>query len=83
MCEITWKTFSDHLILEYEMPKYNDDPRTSQTLHCAREEAPREQDQLHSPALQDEGGQALVHRRDLPWAHAAPGPGMPARAAVR
>ena len=24
-CELTWNTFRDHLILEYEIPKYNGD----------------------------------------------------------
>ena len=25
MCELTWNTFRDHLILEYEIPKYDGD----------------------------------------------------------
>ena len=25
MCELTWNTFRDHLLLEYEVPKYDGD----------------------------------------------------------
>ena len=25
VCELTWSTFRDHLILEYEVPKYDGD----------------------------------------------------------
>ena len=25
MCDLTWNTFRDHLVLEYEIPKYDGD----------------------------------------------------------
>ena len=31
-CELTWNTFRDHLILEYEVPKYDGDMSAPNTF---------------------------------------------------
>ena len=35
-CELTWNTFRDHLILEYEVPKYDGDMGSPERLRDAR-----------------------------------------------
>ena len=36
-CELTWNTFRDHLILEYEVPKYDGDMGSPNLFVAARE----------------------------------------------
>ena len=35
VCELTWNTFRDHLILEYEIPKYDGDLGSPECLRAA------------------------------------------------
>ena len=43
-CELTWNTFRDHLILEYEVPKYDGDMSAPNTFVPLEEHASPTQD---------------------------------------
>jgi LmbE family N-acetylglucosaminyl deacetylase len=57
--DLTWQTFRDHLILEYEVPKYDGD-------------LGRPNDPASSRELWFSARETLVHRGDLSGAHATP-----------
>ena len=65
MCELTWNTWRDHLILEYEIPKYDGDLGSPNFFVQLDKETCRAEDRLHPGAFQDPGEQALVHRGDV------------------
>ena len=82
-CELTWNTFRDHLVLEYEIPKWDGDlgrPNLYVPLErgARRGEAPAARRHFGSAALE-----ALVRRRGVPRADAAPGHGVPVAERVR
>ena len=58
-------------------------PRTSQPVRPPRRGRRHGQARPRPPALPDAGGEALVRHRDLPRAHAAPGPRMRRSVTVR
>ena len=69
-CELTWNTFRDHLILEYEIPKFDGDlGRPNVFVPLAQEIVERKLALLeeHFPS---QVGQALVRPRDVPRADA-------------
>ena len=81
-CELTWNTFRDHLILEYEIPKCDGDLGTPNLYVPSRRGRRRARSSSSSCRhFPTPGGQALVRRRDLPRADAAPGHGVRARRA--
>jgi LmbE family N-acetylglucosaminyl deacetylase len=55
-CELTWNTFRDHLILEYEIPKYDGDLRTPNVFVPVSEELAREKAQLINEAFASQQG---------------------------
>ena len=60
--ELTWNTFRDHLILEYEIPKYDGD-LGSPNVFVPLERGDRDaQGRAILRALRDATRQALVHR---------------------
>ncbi len=71
-CELTWNTFRDHLILEYEVPKWDGDLGRPNLYVPLDDDVVADKLDLVAPALPDSGGEALVRRRDVPGAHAAP-----------
>ena len=62
-CELTWNTFRDHLILEYEVPKYDGDMSAPNTFVPLTEHILRAQDRPPDPVLRVAALQALVPRR--------------------
>jgi LmbE family N-acetylglucosaminyl deacetylase len=50
-CELTWNTFRDHLILEYEIPKYDGDLGTPNVFVPMSEELAREKARLINEAF--------------------------------
>ena len=77
VCELTWNTFRDHLILEYEIPKWDGDlGRPNVYVPLAEEHVARK---LAHPrrAVRKPAEQGLVRPRGVPRADAAPGDGMP------
>ena len=48
VCELTWNTWRDHLVLEYEIPKYDGDRGTPNVFVPVTEELAREKTQLIS-----------------------------------
>jgi LmbE family N-acetylglucosaminyl deacetylase len=59
VCELTWNTFRDHLILEYEIPKFDGDlDRPNLYVPLARETAARKCEILLD---------AFASQRDRPW----------------
>ena len=59
-CELTWNTFRDHLILEYEVPKYDGDMSAPNTFVPLPETALAAQDRPPDGPLRLAAGQALV-----------------------
>ena len=51
VCELTWNTFRDHLILEYEVPKYDGDLGTPNVFVPVSRELAEEKAQLVSEAF--------------------------------
>ena len=56
-CELTWNTFRDHLILEYEIPKYDGDLGQSESFRARSRgararEGPAPRGRLSQPAWQ-------------------------------
>ena len=82
-CELTWNTFRDHLVLEYEIPKVDGDLGTPEPLHSG-ERGPRQGENRSRPAsLPDPARQALVRCRHVSGPHATAGDGMPLAERVR
>ena len=73
-CELTWNTFRDHLILEYEVPKWDGDLGQPQPLRPARGPRRRAQARPCRPPFPDPGSEALVRRGDVPRADASARP---------
>ena len=73
VCELTWNTFRDHLILEYEIPKYDGDLGRAERLRAARaRRSCRRKVDLPDGALRHAALEALVHARTCSSAlHAA------------
>ena len=61
MCELTWNTFRDHLVLEYEIPKYDGDVGSPNVFVPLSESIVDAEDRLAADALREPAGQALVH----------------------
>ena len=82
--ELTWNTFRDHLILEYEIPKYDGDLGAPNVFVPLDEPIVEEKLRLLREHYQATARQALVRRRALPRAHARPrhGGGDPIRRGV-
>lgn len=59
MCELTWNTFRDHMILEYEIPKYDGDLTTPNVYVPLDEETRRKKVALLM--------QAFASQRDKRW----------------
>ena len=59
-CELTWNTFRDHLILEYEVPKYDGDMSAPERLRAARRAHPRAEDRPPDEPLRVAALEALV-----------------------
>ena len=59
-CELTWNTFRDHLILEYEVPKYDGDMSAPNTFVPLEEHILRAQDRPPDRVLRVAALQALV-----------------------
>ena len=62
-CELTWNTFRDHLILEYEVPKWDGDLGRPNLYVPLDDDVVERQARARPPALPDPGGEALVRRR--------------------
>ena len=70
VCELTWNTWRDHLILEYEIPKYDGDLGTPNVFVPVSEEIAREKVRLVARGIREPDRQALVRRGALPRADA-------------
>ena len=55
-CELTWNTFRDHLILEYEIPKYDGDLGTPNVFVPVSEDLAREKARLIHDAFASQHG---------------------------
>jgi LmbE family N-acetylglucosaminyl deacetylase len=55
VCELTWNTWRDHLILEYEIPKYDGDLGTPNLFVPVSEEIAREKVKLVLDAFKSQG----------------------------
>ena len=80
-CELTWNTFRDHLILEYEIPKWDGDLGRP-NLFVPLEDGARRAEARPLLAHFRASRKALVRRGDVPWPDAAPGDGVRARRAA-
>ena len=60
-CELTWNTFRDHLILEYEIPKYDGDLGAPNVFVPLDETVAEREGRVAARALRDAARQALVH----------------------
>ena len=76
-CELTWNTFRDHLILEYEIPKYDGDMGDSEPVRSARRNPLPTEDRPPDDALRLTALQALVQGGPVL------GPASPARDGVQ
>ena len=76
-CELTWNTFRNHFILEYEVPKYDGDMGAPERLRPARPGRSAAQDRAPDDAFRDPAAAALVHRGPLLGADAAARHGVP------
>ena len=56
VCELTWNTWRDHLIVEYEIPKYDGDLATPNVFVSVPEELAREKADLIVRAFESQGG---------------------------
>jgi LmbE family N-acetylglucosaminyl deacetylase len=56
VCELTWNTWRDHLIAEYEIPKYDGDLATPNVFVSVPEELAREKADLIVRAFESQGG---------------------------
>ena len=54
VCELTWNTWRDHLILEYEIPKYDGDLGTPNVFFPVSEEVAREKVRLVLEAFESQ-----------------------------
>ena len=50
-CELSWNTFRDHLVLEFEIPKYDGDLRPPNVVRSRRRGAGTPEGQLADGAL--------------------------------
>ena len=82
-CELTWNTFRDHLVLEYEIPKCRRRPRAPNLFVPAEQGAGRGEARPARPVVRQPARQALVRRRGLPRADADPRHGVPLVERVR
>ena len=72
VCELTWNTFRDHLILEYEIPKYDGDLGSPNVFVPGRRStSPAGRSSCSCEHFAHPARQALVHRRRLPRPDAA------------
>ena len=62
VCELTWNTFRDNLILEYEIPKYDGDLSSPNLFVPISQELRRAEGRDDPPLLRDPAGTPLVHR---------------------
>ena len=60
VCELTWNTLRDHLILEYEIPKYDGGPRSPERLRASVEGARDGKSKTDLGCISESARQALV-----------------------
>ncbi len=75
-CELTWNTFRDHLILEYEIPKYDGDMGAPNFFVPLDEIAVPQEDRPPDDALRVPGLQAMVQGGPVLRAPSAAGNGV-------
>jgi len=66
VCELTWNTFRDHLILEYEIPKYDGDLGSPNCFVELDERACREKISLIVQSFKSQGGKQWFSEETLP-----------------
>ena len=71
VAELTWNTFRDHLILEYEIPKYDGDLGSPNVFVHLEEDDGATKGRAPARLVSVPAEQALVHRRPVPRADAA------------
>ena len=71
--DLTWNTYRDHLILEYEIPKYDGDLGSPNVLRAAGRGHLPAQGPVDHRAVPDAAESSLVHRRHLSFAAAIEG----------
>ena len=76
IAELTWNTFRNHLILEYEIPKYDGDMGQPNVFVPLRDGTVPEEGSLHHGCLSIAAHQALVSRGHLSLPDAAARDGM-------
>ena len=74
--DLTWNTWRDHFILEYEIPKYDGDFGSPNFFAPPPRGDPRSQDRPAPGALPIPGGQGLVHRGPVPGGRPDPRHGV-------
>ena len=82
VCELTWNTFRDHLILEYEIPKWDGDLGQPNVYVPLDGRSAGAQDRAAARAFRHAALQGLVRRRDVPRPGAPARHGMPRAAAM-
>ncbi len=75
-CELTWNTFRDHLILEYEIPKYDGDMGVPNVFVATRRVPVPPEDRPPDDALRVTVGKAVVQRGSVLRAAPAAGDGV-------
>ena len=71
VAELTWNTFRDHAILEYEIPKYEGDLGKPNLYFPLEEAVARRKIELILRSLRFAGGEAVVSGGDVRGGHAA------------
>ena len=69
IAELTWNTFRDHSILEYEIPKYEGDLGHPQPVRPARQGGGRAQGRAPAASTSARRRALVVSRGDVRWAH--------------
>ncbi len=83
VCNLTWNSFRDHLILEYEIPKWDGDTAQPNVYMPLAADDHGAQDGAAAPAFRHAALQGLVRRRDLSRPRPPARHGMPGARALR
>ena len=83
VCDLTWNTFRDHLVLEYEIPKYDGDLGRPNAFVRSRGRRRRAKAGAARGAFREPAVEGLVRRRRLPRADASARDGVSLTERVR
>ena len=83
VCDLTWNTFRDHLVLEYEIPKYDGDLGRPNAFVALEDDVVARKLELLESAFREPAVEGLVRRRRLSRADASARDGVSLTERVR